>query len=337
MKTTRSLFLLAIAVTLSLSLTGTTYAFGPGGPGGTGAPSDPGGGHGTMGGEPQAEVKRFANTYEEEWVTLLSSNDIKGAKELCGGWLKTEKGDTALIEAHKCLANVAMGEATVKQVPIGKTDKTRSESDRKSVKKALSHLLEASKLDPNDYTTHNARLHIMFDGGLFSDMAGELDKSVTAFGVFDTKIATQWVQSVRELKKIGELKAALDSIEVLYKHYPDSLPVVSTYAEILAELKRHDEAIDITKKAVTKNPDDSLTVWNYAKQLDLAKKYGDAEKQYIQALKLEGDSHQGMILSCVVAKFLEEKIKDHARACELTNKYCETIGDHPCDKEHSHD
>lgn len=262
------------------------------------------------------------NAYREKWEALINARDYKTARAVCGGWLKTEKGRTALAEAHKCMANVEMENAS----SVGVRSDGRGGGSignyygGPGVDKAVEHLGRAIALAPGDISIHEGRLHILLYSGRVGELPAYLEKSIKAYPGKDGP--EYWLNYSEELYGIGQFETGLAYSRVLYKYYPKDHRVVANLGAFLSVLKKDEEALKYTELAVKMNPEDQINVWNLGRLYDETGKTALADEYYRKSFALKSDPEQFAQNQCFYSRFVEKKLKDPARACGIQNKYC---------------
>jgi len=135
---------------------------------------------------------------------------------------------------------------------------------------------------------------------------------------------------IAELFESGQLRADLELLMVLDKHYPNSHEVIGDFGAVYLKLKEDDKAISYLQRAVELAPDDPIDSWNLARLYDFAGKVPLADRWYLKSLSLENSPEQLRTNSCLYGKFVEEKLKDSKRACELEKANCEPENQTAC-------
>lgn len=132
-------------------------------------------------------------------------------------------------------------------------------------------------------------------------------------------------------KEQGKFREAVEVLREGFQNNPSSYKIVSTYGIYLAEADRHDEAIDILKKALTLIDYDPET-WNYLGVAYWKKgAYDDALKAYERALVY--DSNYPVVFNNLGSLYLSIFIKTteqsaHQRATENFKKAIELDPDY---------
>ncbi|MDE3199871.1 MAG: tetratricopeptide repeat protein [Acidobacteriota bacterium] len=265
----------------------------------------------------------------ENWPKLIDSNKCKDAEQLCSPFasssLVTEK-----VEAQKCLANVALCGHSALQL---QGDDTGGGSlgegyDPKAVDAALTHLNAGIQLAPQDATLHEGRLHVLEVSTRYEEMVKALDESCTVYKGKDAPDI--WLAYAPELMDLRQFKVALEFMKVLDKHYPNSPDILGNIGAFLDMLKRDSEAIPYLQKAVALAPKDPINVWDLARAYDYEGQTTLADSWYQKALPLQSDPKQKAEMSCLYAKFVDQKLHDTERACSLEKSNCNTDDQSAC-------
>ena len=256
------------------------------------------------------------------WAALLRKGKVEEARNLCGEWLTS--GDTAKkVEAHKCLANVALTGQEVTSLEandvgggtLGTTYKPEA------AKEALFHLNQALQLDPQDLSVHKGRLYVLKKSVMYSEMAPALEESVTVYKQGHSEL-DEWLPYVAQLFHGGHYRAGLGLLDVLNKHYPNSHEVLGNIGAMHLMLKEDDQALPYLKRAVELAPTDPIDTWNLGREYDYLGNTKLADEWYQKALTLETDVDTKNEHLCTYGVFLEEKVHDLARACDLEQSHC---------------
>ncbi len=256
------------------------------------------------------------------WHRLIDAKDKQGARTLCSQWLISADVHKK-TEAHKCLANVAL---------LGNDALSLQGNDvgggylgpgytPDAIDKALEHLNEALKLSPQDLSVHQGRLHLLEISARYKEMANALDESCTLYP--GPNALEAWLPYVAELFEAGELRADLELLRVLDKHYPNSHDVIGNFGAVYSVLKEDDKAIVYLRRAVELAPDDPIDTWNLARLYDFTGKTDLAEQWYQKSLGLKSSPEQQKTNWCFYATFVERKLQDPKRACELQKVNCD--------------
>jgi tetratricopeptide (TPR) repeat protein len=262
------------------------------------------------------------------WQDLCRSGKCEEARSLCSEWM-TSKDTAKLAEAHKCLANVALcgnGDVLTLQGNDQGGGSLASTYKPEAVDEALGHLNQALKLAPQDLSIHQGRLHLLEISFRYSDMAKALDESCSIYK--GTEGVQPWLAYTSELFEDGQFRASLALLEVLNKHYPDSHDVLGNIGAVHSMLKEDEQAIPYLRRAVELAPKDPIDTWNLARTYDYAEKTELADQWYQKALTLEPDSAKRHQSTCIYAGFVEKKLHDSKRACELQRSAC-PANEHP--------
>jgi tetratricopeptide (TPR) repeat protein len=256
------------------------------------------------------------------WPSLLKDGKCEEARNLCTRWIASNE-TAKLVEAHKCLANVALcGDRAV--VTLQGNDQgggTLSSTYKpEAVEEALAQLDQAMKLAPQDLSIHHARLHLLEISSRFSDMVAALDESCSIYN--GNEGAKAWLDYTSELFEDKQFKASLALLEVLDKHYPDSHDVLGNIGANYLMLKEDEKGITNLRKAVAIAPKDPIDCWNLGRAYDYTDKTELADQWYQKALSLDPDSVSRQQNACIYADFVEKKLNDPKRACELQRANC---------------
>jgi len=226
------------------------------------------------------------------------------------------------IEAHKCLANVALGAGS--QISIQGDDLGGGfigpGYEPAAVDQALDHLGAALKLAPLDLSVHQGRLHVLEISGRYEEMARALEESCGLYQRADALDA--WLPYTSELFELRQFRADLALLEVLGKHYPRSHEVMGNMGAVLEMLSRDAEAIPYLRRAVELAPADPLDTWNLAKAYELTGNLELADTLYQKAQRLQSDAEKLRHWRCLYSGFVEERLQDRRRACELQRANC---------------
>ena len=258
---------------------------------------------------------------DEEWKDLFRQKKPEEARRLCTSWLASNE-ILRRAEAHKCLANVALlgeevmwlqgndaGGGTVSFVP-----------KPEAVDQALAHLEEALKLVPQDLSVHQGRLHLLEISARYPEMTQALEESCTIYKGANGLDA--WLAYTSELFDAKQFRASLALSQVLERHFPDSHDVVGNIGAALAMLKEDEQAAVYLRRAVELAPTDPVDTWNLARLYDFTDKLELAETWYQKALSLESDLSKRRQQSCTYSSFVEHKLHDAKRACEIQKENC---------------
>ncbi len=256
------------------------------------------------------------------WQDLLKGGKRDEARSLCSGWLASK--DTAkLVEAHKCLANVALcgNEDVMTLQPNDQSGGVLASAYKpEAVDDALGQLNQALKLAPQDLSIHQGRLHLLEVSFRYSDMAKALDESCTIYR--GTEGVQAWLDYTSELFGDKQFRASLALLEVLDKHYPDSHDVLGNIGAIHLVLREDEQGIAYLQRAVDLAPKDPIDAWNLGRAYDYAEKLDLADQWYKKALTLDSDSTRRQQSTCIYGGFVGTKLHDAERACELQRANC---------------
>jgi tetratricopeptide (TPR) repeat protein len=264
------------------------------------------------------------------WQSLVKSGKCEEARTLCTGWM-TSKDTAQLVEAHKCLANVAL---------CGKQDAMTLQADDRgggvlagaykpeAVDDALGHLNQALRLAPQDLSIHQGRLHLLEISFRYSEMPKALDESCNLYK--GTEGVQPWLAYTAELFNERQFRASLALLDVLDKYYPNSHEVLGNIGAMHSMLKEDEQAIPYLRRAVELAPKDPIDAWNLGRTYDYAGKIELADQWYQKALALESDPVRQRRSNCTYASFIENKLHDANRACELQRMNCPANQQHAC-------
>lgn len=255
------------------------------------------------------------------WQSLIDSGKCREAEALCVTWLSS-KDTERKVEARKCLANAALcGQDVVSLQPNDSGGGSIGPGYRpEAIAKALSNLNEGLKLAPQDLSIHQGRLHLLMVSGRFDEMAKALDESCRLYSAPDE--LEDWLPYVSELFDARQYEAALTLLKVLDANFLNNHEVVANIGSVLAMQEKDDEALVYMERAVRLAPEDPLNTWNLARLYDYTGKLELADTWYQKALRLESDPEKRRAGACLHAEFVETKLKDRKRACELQKANC---------------
>jgi tetratricopeptide (TPR) repeat protein len=252
------------------------------------------------------------------WTTLCAANQCEAAKQLCTPF--TESADVAeKVEAHKCLANVALCGHGVIQLHGDETDGAESFQPA-AIDEAIKHLNTAIQLAPQELSLHEERLHILEETARFDAMVKALDESSGIYTGGDA--LTAWLVYAQELSDLRQFQAALAFMKVLDKHYPSNPNVVGNIGSFLAMLQKNSEAIPYLQKAVELAPTDPVNPWDLGRAYDYAGQFKQADLWYQKSIALDTDADRHKQNACQYAIFVETRLNNRSRACTLEKKDC---------------
>ncbi|HEX7730514.1 MAG TPA: hypothetical protein VF392_15910 [Terracidiphilus sp.] len=257
-----------------------------------------------------------------DWKTLLlDKKDAAAARKLC----QTFAASGSLVEqveAEKCLSNVAMFGADAVHLQNDESGHPVmfDEWIPEAVDESLAHLNRGLQLAPQDLSIHQGRLHVLEISRRYDEMAKALDESCDIYK--GKEAPAVWLDYPSELNDLHAYEPALKLMKVLEKHYPNSPDIVGNIGAFLSILKRDSEAIPYLERAVALAPDDPINAWDLAREYDYAGKTDQAAIWYPKALSLMKNSENLRESYCLYAEFLEKKLKERARACDLEKQYC---------------
>jgi len=257
-----------------------------------------------------------------DWPKLIKSNDIDGARKLC-----TPFQNSMIVaeqaEAEKCLSNVEMWGADRVKMEKNADGQVEiyDEYEPEQVDAALAHLNRGIQLAPEDLSIHQGRLHVLEITRRYKEMTQALDESCTIYKGKD--VPFEWLAYTSELMNIGEYQADLELLKVLDAHYPNNSDILGNMGAVLSMLKRDPEAISVLKRATSLAPKDPINTWDLGREYDYAGQIKEADTWYNKALPLMTDPDQKKSSLCIYAEFVEKKLNDRSRACELEKQNCE--------------
>jgi tetratricopeptide (TPR) repeat protein len=266
-------------------------------------------------------VRQTAQPATPHWLELLNTGHCKDAEDLCTGWLtSTDKGRQ--VEAYKCLANAALcGNTAIRLEGDDAGGGTMSEDFQpEAIDKALGYLNQALKLAPQDLSIHQGRLHLLEISFRVPEMASALDESCRVYK--GPHALDAWLAYTDEFFQDKRYRAALTLLEVLDRHYPDSHEVQGNMGAMHMALKEDDKALVYLLKAVELAPSDPIDTWNLAREYDFTDKTELADALYQKAIALDSDAGRRRTSTCAYATFVEQKLRDAKRACELQKTAC---------------
>lgn len=254
-----------------------------------------------------------------DWMPLVRAGDFAKARTNCEGWLKSAD-DRAKAEAHKCLANVELGEVQHKLRIEGNGrggGSIGSGFDEEPALRAVAHLDAAVLLAPQDLSIHQGRLHVLEQASLYERMITAMEQSIGLYKGPDA--LTAWIAYPARLVR-DQPKPAEALLLLLDKHYPGDHRIAGNLAALYAMAERDEEALAWAKKAVAAAPNDPIDNWNLARIYDYTGKLDLADASYQKALTLLPTEQLGES-ACVYAEFLEKRKEDGARACKLQREH----------------
>ena len=265
----------------------------------------------------------------EAWQKLIDANDKGAARSLCTGWLKSADFHVR-TEAQKCLANVALlgNDVVVLQRNDVGGGYMGSGYKAEAVDAALVHLNEALQLSPQDLSVHQGRLHILEVSNRYDEMAKALDESCATYHGPDS--LQDWLPYISELFDAGQLHAAVELLKVLDKHYPNNHEVIGNFGAVYSMLKEDDKAIVYLQRAVELAPNDPIDTWNLGRLYDFTGNTKLADRWYQKSLTLDQEPDQKKQNLCLYGEFVEKKLTDMKRACELQKANCKTAEQTAC-------
>jgi tetratricopeptide (TPR) repeat protein len=269
----------------------------------------------------------------QQWQKLIGTGKIEEAKTLCTDWLKSP--DTLKkAEAHKCLSNVVLGGKDNEVVLLEADDvgggEMRSGFLDAAVDEAVKHLDEALRLAPQDLSIHQGRLHLLEVSMRYEEMAKALDESCKIY--HGENAIGAWLAYPNELYEGRHYRASISLLKILDQHYPNNHEVLGNIGADYSLLKEDDKAIEYLRKAVDLAPDDPIDTWNLGRLYDFTNQTQLADQWYQKALALDTDPESRRTSTCLYAQFVETKLHDPKRACELQKANCAPKDQTACTK-----
>jgi tetratricopeptide (TPR) repeat protein len=257
------------------------------------------------------------------WQKLITEKkDPDAARTLCTPF-ENSKIIAEQVEAEKCLANVELwGADRVKsEKNADGTVDIYDEWEPESVDAALAHLNRGLQLAPQDLSIHQGRLHILEISRRYKDMAKALDESCTIY--HGKEVPDVWLAFTAELDDQMQYQAALDLSMILDKHYPNNADIIGNIGAFLDIMMRDAEAIPYLQRALELAPNDPIDTWDLGRAYDYSGQINEADTWYNKALPLMTDPDQKKHSLCIYAEFVEKKLNDRTRACEMQKQNCE--------------
>jgi tetratricopeptide (TPR) repeat protein len=260
-----------------------------------------------------------------EWQKLITAKKYSDARALCTAWLDSADA-MRKAEAHKCLATVVLS-GKQKEVVILQRDDLggavmQPAFTDEAVNEALKHLDEGLRLAPQDLSIHQGRLHLLEVSMRYEQMAKALDESCRIYKGEDALQA--WLAYPAELFEDNHFRASISLLTVLDQHFPNDHEVLGNLGAAYSMLKEDDRGIEYLQKAVDLAPNDPIDTWNLGRLYDFMGNIRMAEHWYQKALSLDTDSKRRRSKMCLYAEFVEQKLRDPKRACELQKENCES-------------
>jgi tetratricopeptide (TPR) repeat protein len=255
------------------------------------------------------------------WKDLLKRGRVQEAEEVCTKLLSSADV-LQKVEARKCLANVALTGRGVVTLEADDTGGAMSNSgyQPEAVDAALGHIEDGLKLDSQDLSLHQGRLHLLEVSGRYSDMTKALEESCKSYK--GPEGAEPWMAYTAELFERRQFRASLDLLKVLEKYYPNSSTVIGNIGGVYSMLEEDEQAIKYLRRAVELAPTDPIDTWNLGRLYDYTGRIELADEWYQKSLSLQSDSSTRRESLCTYATFVERKLQDSKRACELQQANC---------------
>jgi len=257
----------------------------------------------------------------DAWGKLIGAGKYDEAEKLCNSWLTTQDVKTK-TEALKCLSNVEFrwGQGLSVQGNDVGGGTIGAGYNEGGVVKAIGYLDEALKLSPQDISVHKGRLFILETSLRYDEMAKALDESI---GIYQGKNgADEWITYSYELIDSNHLNAALQILNVLDKHYPNSNEVLGNIAVCYMIQKKDKEALQYLQRAVAVAPNDEIDVWNMGRENDFIGNNKEADIWYQKAIALPQNQEKRKDKLCLYGIFVDTKLGDKKRACKLEKNNC---------------
>jgi tetratricopeptide (TPR) repeat protein len=256
-----------------------------------------------------------------KWRNLINSESFLEADRFCKKCLLSSDRIIA-AEAYKCLFNVELSKSgtILADTPDEHGGSIRQGYTGPGLDRALGYLKKAMALAPDDITIHQGRLYTLISSDRISLLPEALEESIK---VYKKKDGLQyWLDYCSELSDLYHYEIGLKFTKVLAKYYPSDHRVISNAGVFLMHLRRNGEALQYLIKAVKLRPNDSINNWNLGYFYDLAGKPALADKFYRKSLLLDTNESRRKYDYCTYAKFVETKLRQLSKACELQKQYC---------------
>lgn len=261
----------------------------------------------------------------DSWEQLVTDERYREAHTLCDAWLEHED-PVYRSAAHKCIANLVLLEGAP-PVDDGRElgDGIQSTYSPEAADSALYHLNVAMRLTPNDLSIHQGRIHILTLAGMHDQTPAALEESFEIYrGEHDPD---DWLNFSLRMYNARAYDAGLDYTLVLEKQFPEEHRVVANVGTFLSMLERDDEAIEYARRAVEMEPEDAINNWNLARLYMYRNHVDEADHYYLRAMELDPENAE---LRCTYADFIDGKLGDVERACNIRKLYCEDIYEERC-------
>ena len=261
------------------------------------------------------------STKLSDWTKLIDGGKCDAAKALC-----TKFADSSTlsdkVDAQKCLSNVALCGNSMIEIEgddVG-GGTLRGSYAPEAIDEALVHLNLGIKLAPQDLSIHMGRLHVLEISGRYDQMIKALDESCTLYR--GKEAPDSWLAYAPELADLRQYSAGLEFMKVIDKHYPDNSDILGNIGAFLSMLNRPAEALPYLQKAAELAPKDPINTWDLGRAYDHSDQISLADQWYQKGIALMTDADQRKNSSCLYAEFVENKLKDSARACRLEKQSC---------------
>ena len=236
-----------------------------------------------------------------DWPQLIADKKCAEARTLCTSYVYSST-ISGRVGAQKCLANVELCEGN-------------------NLQQALMHLDVGLRIAPLDLSVHLERLRVLERTGDYALMPQMMEDSCNTYKGSDALDA--WMSIAEELMDRRQYQAGLDVTLVIDKHYPNQAQVLNYLGMFSSALGKNDQAIAYMKRAASLSPHDGDIAWETARVYDAANQVELANRWYKKALPMSRSPHSLMENSCTYAQFLEAKMHDRSRACQMERQSCE--------------
>ncbi len=276
-------------------------------------------------------VVSCATAKDKDWQKLIDQGKKAEALKMCSGALN-DKSVEERVNAHKCLASLALTAPEVLRQQPNDDGQTALVFgyDPAGADEALKQIGEALKLAPDDVSLHTARLHIFENTGRYEEMAKALDESCTTLK--ERGSLSTWMAAPQMLIQQHQFRAAVWLLRVLDRQYPKSHDVVSALGVAFVNAKDKEQGIHYLKYAADLQPDSARDQWLLAEAYVENGQFDLADESYKKSLQLTDDVKARQGNTCIYAGFVENKLNDLLRACQLQTENCGSQSQSACDK-----